>query len=128
MPEVTLFYAGVLGLMNIVLAFQVGKLRGKTEISIGDGGNQALLVAMRRHANFIEFAPLVLIIIALLELNGASSMSIHITGILLVVFRIAHAVGFQADTIEGKARVVGAAGTALLTVIVSIWAIVRFFS
>jgi uncharacterized membrane protein YecN with MAPEG domain len=124
---ITLFYAGILGLIAIWLAYQAGAMRGKTGISVGDGGNPELLVAMRRHANFVENVPLLLIFFALLEANGAPGWSIHALGGSLVVARIAHAIGLKADTMQTPGRLIGAGGSALITLIVSVWAIVGFF-
>ena len=60
-------------------------------------------------------------------MNGVSALAIHGMGAVLVLARIAHAVGLKADTIEGLGRGLGAGATALLTVIASIWAIAAFF-
>ena len=125
--SITILYAGLLGLLSIVLSFFAGSLRGKTKISVGDGGNQELLLAMRRHANFTEYVPLALILIGLLEYSGVSATAIHVLGAGLLVARIAHAIGLKADSIEGVGRLVGAAGTALITVVASIWCIVVYF-
>jgi uncharacterized membrane protein YecN with MAPEG domain len=125
--SITALYAGILGIMSIVIAFQAGKIRGTTGISIGDGGNQELLLAMRRHANFVEFVPLTLVLIALLEFNGVSSTAIHCLGAGLVVARICHAVGLKADTIQSPLRGVGAGGGTLVLLVASVWAIVVFF-
>ena len=122
-----LIYAGILGLMSIAISAKAGGLRGKTGISIGDGGNQEMLLAMRRHANFVEYVPLALILIWLMEANGAPNLAIHCLGAGLVVTRLCHAVGLKADTIQGAGRLVGAAGTALVTVVASIWVIVLAF-
>ena len=127
MPVITALYAGILGLMSIAIAFQAGRMRGQTGISIGDGGNTELLLAMRRHANFIEFVPLALVLIGLLELNGAPPAAIHGLGIGLVVTRGCHAVGLKADTVQGPLRAIGAAGSTLVIAVASIWAIVIFF-
>ena len=124
---ITALYAGILGVMSIVLAFGAGSLRGKTGISIGDGGNTQLLLAMRRHGNFVEYVPMALILIGLLEVAGVSNLAIHILGAGLVVARVFHAVGLKADTIENISRAVGAAGTALVILVASIWAIVSYF-
>lgn len=124
---ITPLYAGILGIMSIVIAFQAGKIRGSTKVSVGDGGNPELLLAMRRHANFIEFVPLALVLIALLEFNGVSSTAIHLLGGGLVVFRICHAIGIKADTIESPLRGIGAAGSTLVILVASVWAIVIFF-
>ena|ERR1700733_8556632 len=127
MPVITTLYAGLLGLMSIAIAYKAGSTRGKSGISIGHGDNKELLLAMRRQANFIEYVPMALIIIGLLEMNGVPRLAIHAMGASLVVFRACHAVGLGADNMAGKGRFVGAAGTALLTVIISIWAIVVYF-
>ena len=127
MLTVTALYAGILGLMAFGLAFMAGSLRGKTKISIGHGDNPELHLAMRRHANFIEFVPLCLILIGVLELNGAPPAALHALGAGLVVFRLAHAVGLQADTIQGIGRAAGAGGSTRVLVVASIWAIVTFF-
>lgn len=61
MPIVTALYAGLLGLISIGVAFPAGSLRGRLNVSVGDGGNRDLLLAMRRHANFTEWVPLALL-------------------------------------------------------------------
>ena len=127
MPVVTALYAGILGLIAIGVAFPAGRLRGSTGISIGDGGNPELLLAMRRHGNFAESVPILLILFGLLELNGVSALAIHVMGISLVAARIAHATGLKADTTAGFGRAFGAGVTALLTLVASVWAIVVFF-
>jgi uncharacterized protein len=126
LPIVTTLYAGILGLLSIVIGFGAGGLRGKLNISIGDGGNRDLLLAMRRHANFVEWVPQALILIALLEVNGVSKTAIHVFGASLVIARVCHAVGLKADTIRSLPRMIGAMGTVLLTAVASVWLIVLF--
>ena len=125
-PAITALYAGILGLMSIVIGFQAGSLRGKKQISVGDGGDPELLLAMRRHANFAEWVPITLILIALLELNGVSGLAIHCMGGLLVIFRILHAVGLKLDTIQSLPRGIGAVGFTGVRLVASIWAIAVF--
>jgi len=127
MPEITVLYAGLLGLMSLVISFKAGSLRGKLNVSIGDGGHQELLLAMRRHANFVEYVPLTLLVIALLEMNGGPLLATHILCAGLVVSRTAHAVGLKADTMQGAGRIIGAGGTALVLLVASVWAIVVYF-
>ena len=127
MPTVTMLYAGILGLMSIILAFGVGTKRGATGISVGLGEDPELLVANRRHGNFTEFVPLALILMGLLELNGVSAFTTHVFGATLVIARICHPLGLKADVMTHPLRAIGAGVTALLTVVMSIWAIVLFF-
>lgn len=124
MPTITALYAGILGLISIGLGFLAGRLRGQTNISVGDGGNRDLLLATRRHANFAEYVPLALILIGLLEMNQVRHMAIHALGAILVLARLSHAFGIKADTMKSPGRIIGAALTMLVTLVASIWAIV----
>jgi uncharacterized membrane protein YecN with MAPEG domain len=127
MPVITALYAGILGLISIGVSFAAGSLRGKLGVSIGDGGNKDLLLAMRRQANFVEYVPLALILIALLELNQVGGNVIHGLGLALVVGRIAHAVGIKADRMKTAGRFIGAVLTLLVTLTASIWLIATYF-
>lgn len=127
MPEITVLYAGLLGILSMVLSVLCGSKRGKTGVSIGDGGNEIMMVAMRRHGNFVEHVPIALIVIALLEMNGVMAMAIHGLGGVLVFSRVAHAIGLQAGKDATPGRVVGALGTLLVTAVASGWAVVVFF-
>ena len=123
----TLLYAGILGIISLVLAAAVGGKRGSSGVSVGVGEDQDLLVATRRHGNFIEYVPLALILMALLEANGVSTLTIHVFGVVLTIARICHPLGLSADNMSSPLRAVGAAGTFLLTAVMSVWAIVAFF-
>ncbi len=110
----------------VAFAFPAGKMRGEKGISVGDGGDIDLRLAMRRHANFVEYVPLMLILIALLELNKVDGTVIHVMGATLVGVRASHAWGMQPDDARGIFRFIGAVGTMLLLVVSSIWAIAVF--
>ena len=124
-PETTILYAGILGLMAIGLGAAAGIRRGKSGISIGDGGDQELLLRMRRHANFVENVPLALILLALLEMQGISATAIHVLGAVLVLGRIMHMVGFN-DNVGNPVRGIGAGLTILVIAITSVWGIVSY--
>ncbi len=127
MPTISTFYAGLLGLIMMGIALAAGRVRGASGISIGDGGNLELIAAMRRHANFIEFVPLCLILIGMLEMNGVGSGAIHGLGGGLVVARLCHAFGYRADGSLAALRTIGAGGSTLILVVASIWAVTTFF-
>ncbi len=127
MLTITALYAGILGFVSIAISFVAGSKRGKSGISIGDGGDIELVAAMRRQANFLESVPLTLILIGVLEINGVGSTAIHALGAVLVASRISHAVGYRADDSLNSLRGAGAVGSALVMLISSGWAIVTFF-
>jgi hypothetical protein len=111
---VTALYAALLGLVAFALASHVGRMRGAKNVSLGDGGDTALLEAMRRQMNFVENVPLILVLMALTELNGAPKSWLHGIGIVLLVARIVHPFGLTAAKMTVPARFVGAAGTMLV--------------
>ena len=63
--------AGLIGVLAVLLTLHVGRMRTRKKISLGDGGDPEMVAAIRAHGNLIEFAPLCLLIIWLL--NGPSA-------------------------------------------------------
>jgi len=61
-------------------------------------------------------------------MNGVGSTVIHGLGGGLGVARICHAIGYGTDDSLVALRIVGAAGSTLITLIASIWAITIFFA
>ena len=128
MVPITALYAGLLTLIAIFLGAAVGAMRGSTGISILHGENMELATRIRRHANFTEAVPLALILLAALELNGASPGLLHGLGIALVVARIAHPLGLRHDNIRNPLRGIGAGVTILASLIAALMLIWGFFS
>lgn len=98
--------------------------RGPANCSIGDGGDRGLLLKIRRHGNFIEWVPFVLILMVLAEAQGASSSYLYTAGALLVIGRLAHPFGLKADNANHPLRYVGN-GTNILAVFVLLIALLR---
>ena len=95
MIAVTALYAGILALMLAALSLFVVQGRFKNKVSIGDGGNQDMLARMRAHSNFIEYVPMALLAIYLLEVTGHGAWLLHALGIVLVAARAAHPFGMM---------------------------------
>jgi uncharacterized membrane protein YecN with MAPEG domain len=121
-------YAGLLALIVVGLAIQVGIQRVRTGISILHGQDMPLATAIRRHANFTEAVPIVLIMLAALELNGAPPGLLHGLGAALVVARIAHPLGLHHENMRNPLRGIGAGGTTLITIIAAIALIWEYLS
>ncbi len=114
MFAVTSLYAALFGLAAIVLSSLVSARRGETGISIFHGDDMELAVRIRRHGNFVESVPFVLLLMALAEARGAPLQLMHGMGIALVVARICHVMGLSVANPKSPLRIVGGAGTQLV--------------
>ena len=103
---ITLTMAAGAALVNIWLMIRCGQARTKGKVSIGDGGDESLIRRMRAHANFVESAPFVLILIVALEASGLSGVWLWYVGILFIAGRLAHGLGMDGGTF-GKGRMLG---------------------
>jgi len=108
---VTPLYAGLAGLLLLILSYRVVRLRQRLRVDLGDGGQPPLTQAIRAQANFIEYTPLVLLLILLLELAGSSHALLHLLGIVIVAGRIAHAYGLSTNSGLSAGRFAGIVAT-----------------
>ena len=123
--EITLIIAAAAALLNIWLAVRVGRVRTSEQVSVGDGGNEAVIRRMRAHANFTEYTPFFLILLGLVELAWGSNIWLWGAAIIYILGRIAH--GFGMDGI-GKLRMFGTMSTLLVLLGLAIYALVIAYS
>lgn len=100
---VTGLYAGILALIYMALSINVIVKRVHYKTQIGDNNNPILTRAIRIHGNFSEYAPLILILMALYELQAPSIYILHAMGIALVVGRLAHIWGLGRGVMAARA-------------------------
>lgn len=111
-------FLALLTVIAIALSVVTGVRRGKSGVTLGDGGNPSLQAAMRAQSNFLELTPMAFLLIVALELSGLSAWAVLALGAVLVVSRLVHAVAFLSnDGGPGAGRTVGTAGTVLTTVV-----------
>jgi len=106
---------------NIWLSIRIGMVRTAKKISMGDGGDEELIRRMRAQANFIENTPIVLVLIAVIELSRAGNQWLMGVAALYTLGRIAHGVGMDGGAF-GKGRMVGTLITMLTLLGLGIWA------
>jgi uncharacterized membrane protein YecN with MAPEG domain len=92
---ITLTIAGAAALLNLWLAQRVGKVRIAQKVSIGDGGHEPLITRMRAQANYVEYTPFFLILLALIELAAGSPLWLWVVAILFILGRIIHMFGMD---------------------------------
>ncbi|HEX7751519.1 MAG TPA: MAPEG family protein [Novosphingobium sp.] len=89
-------------LINFWLGMRIGKLRHALKVSVGDGGHEPLLRRMRAQANFLESAPLTVILVAAVELAGEGGAWLAPAGAVFMLGRIAHAIGMDGAFKAGR--------------------------
>ena len=96
-PALTAFYGAILALIYAVLSLWVIAGRGQFGVLHGDGGQDRMIRRIRSHANFAEYVPLILLLVAFLEAGGAAgAATVRALLLILVVARLMHPVGMMA--------------------------------
>lgn len=121
---ISAFYAGFVGLLLLALSSLVVKNRLRARVSLGSGDDRRLERAIRAQANLAEYAPMTLLLMAILELGGVSPWLLHGCGSVFVVSRVLHATGMANPKLPLNGRRLGIAGTWLVLLILSGAAIV----
>ncbi|MBV8972514.1 MAG: MAPEG family protein [Sphingomonadaceae bacterium] len=123
----TTITAGFCGLLYFILSLRVIALRQAHGVSLGDGGNTALLARIRAHANFAEYVPIILILMGLIETRTGTTEVLTASGVLLFLIRIAHAVGMALPA-PNPWRMAGTGGTWVILSGLSAWALVLAYT
>ena len=122
--RITALYAALLAPLFVVLAIRVIAIRRSARVAVGDGGDAELRRRMRVQANFAEYVPFALLLLALAEGLGGPGWMIHALGLALLAGRLSHAWGMsQAREVFGF-RVGGMVATfsvILLAALLCLW-------
>ena len=106
-PVTTALCAAILGFLGATQTINVIANRVRTRVDAGDGGVAALAQAIRAHANFVEQAPLALIVIALAEALGACLLVVQALGAALVAARLPSAYALNRSLAQSPLRQFG---------------------
>ena len=95
MPTITLLFASLHVLLMLALVVPVARHRHTLRIGVGTAGDTTLERKIRVHGNFIENAPVGLLMLALLELSGSPAAWMWALGSGLLLGRVLHAAGMS---------------------------------
>lgn len=107
LTPITVLWAAILGLLSLALSMLVVRARVTESVIFGDGANVVMQQRIRVHGNFVEYVPLALLLLLVLELNSASVWVLNVLGGSLVVARLLHAFGLSTSTGTTPGRFVG---------------------
>ncbi len=125
---ITAIYASLAGLLLLVLSFRVVRSRRKLSVGLGDGGQESLLRAQRAQANFTEYVPIALILLAVAESQVLTGWLLHTAGAVLLLARLLHAWGLSQSSGRSFGRYWGTLLTWMVILALSLVNIFASFS
>ncbi|MEQ1548436.1 MAG: MAPEG family protein [Chakrabartia sp.] len=99
---VTAFVAAICALLLLITGVDTVRQRIRLKAAFGDAGDAKLISASRSHGNLAEHAPIVILLIAMLEMARANHMALMSIGALFLIGRVAHVIGLYTPSAPGK--------------------------
>lgn len=100
-------WTGLHLILLLVLSALVVRQRQKHRVAVGDGGAPELLQAMRAFGNAQEYIPAGIAALAVMAVADAPALAVHLTGLVLFIGRVTHAVALSASAGTSIGRAVG---------------------
>lgn len=101
-------YAGLNLLILFLLAFGVVRARQKHKVTIGDGGNPAVLQAIRAHGNAAEYIPAAIVALGLMAiLDPVPVLWVQVLGGVFTLGRALHGIGLSGSSGVSFGRMAG---------------------
>lgn len=108
---ISALYAALLAPLFVVLSIRTIAWRRTARIAFGHAADSELLRRMRAHANFAEYVPYALLLIALAESLAAPVALLHVLGLTLVAGRHVHTYALSRAPHSIPLRVAGMTAT-----------------
>lgn len=127
---ITGFFAAILAIFYVYLSFNVVKNRNRSKMPLIFWEDPRLTEAIRAHGNFSEYAPIFLILLALMEINSNSGLWLYIAGGIFTLARVFHSYSIlvhEPKTGSLKLRVAAMILTFIPILSISVFLIVKFF-
>jgi uncharacterized protein len=90
---VTALLAGFFALMTVALSAPVSLRRRQLQVTFGDAGDEVLRRRIRAFGNFIEYAPLAILLVGLVEFAQGTTTFVRLLAGTLLAARLLHAWG-----------------------------------
>jgi uncharacterized membrane protein YecN with MAPEG domain len=90
---ITSLFAATFAVALVALSFPISLRRLKVGDMVGDSTDEGLRRRIRAQGNFIEYVPLGVVTLGLVEAQGAAVWFVVMIGALLVIGRALHAAG-----------------------------------
>ncbi|MFT2215066.1 MAPEG family protein [Rhizobium giardinii] len=118
---ITSIFAAFFAVALVVLSFQISVQRLKVGDMIGESADEVLRRRIRAQGNFIEYVPLGVMLLGLVEVQVAPSVAVIAIGMILAIGRGLHAIGMLSAS--GPVRGFGMIFTYLALLVSAGWLI-----
>ncbi len=98
----TALYASILAGLICKLSLNVIKARRSNKVLYADGDCHELIIARTAQSNAVDYIPMAILLLLLLELNGGHVLLVNAIGIIFVIGRFIHAKGIVSENLKGR--------------------------
>ena len=100
-------WSGLMLILLLVLSVRVVQQRRAHSMAQGHGGHEKLEGALRAFGNATEYVPAAIAALAVMAIAGAYWPIVHLTGAVLFVGRVVHAIGLSRNPGVSNPRAIG---------------------
>lgn len=104
---VTPIYAVLLTLLFLLLSARVIMERRGNQFAYGNNDSHRIEAKIRAQANWAEYVPIALLLMLMAEIQGVGAFWLHLTGIILLIGRVAHGYGMSFNPKDFRFRFYG---------------------
>jgi uncharacterized membrane protein YecN with MAPEG domain len=126
--RITGLYVALAVILVIVLSVRVVVRRFRSRIGLGDGDDKELRKRIRAHGNAVEYLPLGLLALLMLDLDGTNPMLLHVCGSVFIFARVVHAFGLSRTGGTSPERFIGTTLTLLVMLVMAALLLLQQFS
>lgn len=121
-------YASLLAFLFFALSVRVIRQRGSLRVALGDQGHASLIRAIGVHANFAEYVPFTLLLLAFAEMQNLRAGFLHFLCVVLLLGRLSHAYGVSQAKEDLRFRVAGMLATFFVMIATALYLLFVSFS
>lgn len=126
MLPITSLFAAAFAVALVALSFPISLRRMKVGDMVGDSTDEDLRRRIRAQGNFIEYIPLGVLLLGLVEAQAGNTLVVVTIGSLMVFGRVLHAIGMFSSS--GPLRGFGMIFTYLALLLAAGWLIAKVWT
>jgi len=110
---ITTIFTSAIAIWLLTLSWNVIRQRNTAKVPLSDGGDDLLLRRIRAQANLTEYAPIMILMVALAEYQDGNLYFVALVAAVFFIARLMHGYALSFSSHSPKGRFYGAAFTFL---------------